>query len=167
MTSPYATTFYPPERGRRARLALGLPICLLAAGASLVPGWLLLAPHQVQVTIASGELDVIAGAPPFLSEQRVPLSDLVSVRQVQLRDGRRVAGTAMPGYCVGRFSYPDLGPVWQATACQSEGVLLEVRGRERPLLLAPEPRGPFILALSTSGRFTAEPVRPAPAPGVG
>jgi len=156
------TTILPPPHARRTRLLLGVPLVLFAAVATLTSGWLLFAPHQATVTVEAGELTVTAGAPPFTTVHRVALADLVSLRRVQPTGGRRTLGTSMPGYCVGRFTYPELGTVWQATSCEPEGLLLTVRTLDTPLLLAPEPQGVFVLVVNAGGRFAAEPIRPRP-----
>lgn len=156
------TTFLPAPRAHRARLLLGLPLCLLTGAAALVAGWTLFAPHRAQVSVEARVLTVTAGAAPFTTVRQVPVADLVSMRPVQAVGGRRAGGTALPGYCVGRFSYPELGEVWQATSCQPDALLLTFRSLERPLLVAPEPRGVFLLVVNVGGRFTAEPIRPLP-----
>jgi hypothetical protein len=160
MTRPL--TFYPPRRGRTARLLLGVPLCLLTLGVGVAASWLVLAPHAVQVTVREGWLEVASGTPPFRSRERFRLAELVERRPVRLSDGVRVRGTALPGYCVGRFRYPELGEVWQATDCSDEGLLLRFAGAPRPLLLAPQPRPLFLMALHSGVSFVGRPITPAP-----
>lgn len=156
------TTFLPASRARLGRLLLGLPLCLLTGLATLVPGWLLFAPHQAQVSVGAGVLTVTAGAAPFTTVRQLPVADLVTMRRVHAVGGRRAGGTALPGYCVGRFAYPELGEVWQATSCQQDALLLTFRTLDRPILLTPEPQGVFVLVVNAGGRFTANPIRPRP-----
>jgi hypothetical protein len=94
-------------------------------------------------TIANGTLIVRSGD-WFAGTRTVRLADVRDVRIVSLRGGRRMAGTAMPGYCTGRFSYPDLGSVWQVTRCEPSGVLVEATSEAHPVVIAPDNPSDFI-----------------------
>jgi hypothetical protein len=141
--------FRPPERRPRARLLLAVVLVAtalipLVTLVSLATGF-----DAVAITLRGGTLDVHTGA-PFTGDRSVRLADVRELRLVDLRGGRRVAGTALPGYCVGRFHYPDLGTVWQATECGGRAVLVRADGEELPLLLgAPDPEA--LLAQVRSG----------------
>jgi hypothetical protein len=103
-------------------------------------------------TIGDGALVVKSG--DFFSGSRsVALDDVTDARVVTLRGGRRKAGTSMPGFCVGRFTYPDLGAVWQVTDCGSRAVLVQARGEERPIVLSP-PDGEAFLEHLRAGSAT-------------
>ncbi len=69
--------------------------------------------------------------------RRIPLADIASVQDVELEGGRRTMGTALPGYCVGRFRYANVGAVWQATDCSRRALLLQARGQDLPVLVTP------------------------------
>lgn len=133
--------FRPPVRPSAFRVGLGLLlpiIVLLPMGALLA---LVLGMTEASYTIANGAL-VVRSGDLFAGERTVRLADMTEARVVLLHGGRRTAGTALPGFCAGRFSYPDLGAVWQVTDC-SRRVLL-VRGPEGtlPILITPpDPEG--------------------------
>ncbi|MGZ6095339.1 MAG: PH domain-containing protein, partial [Polyangiales bacterium] len=62
-------------------------------------------------------------------------------------------GTAMPGYCVGHFSYADLGAVWQATDCSGRALL--VRGKTpTPLVLTPPDPEAFAASIAAGTETT-------------
>ncbi len=72
---------------------------------------------------------------------------MAEARVVNLGSGRRVAGTALPGFCGGHFRYTDLGDVWQATTCSSRGVLVRAVGAELPIVVSPPNADVFLEAL--------------------
>jgi hypothetical protein len=94
-------------------------------------------------TISNGTLIVRSGD-WFAGTRMVRLADVTDVRIVSLHGGHRVAGTAMPGYCTGRFSYPDLGSVWQVTRCGPNGVLVEAASEPSPIVIAPDNPSDFV-----------------------
>lgn len=148
--------------GHRARLLVGLPLSLITIAVAVICPWLVLAPRSIDVAVAGGELRVTTGAAPLRSTRVVALEAIEEVRPVVLEGGRRVAGTALPGYCVGRFTYRSLGPVWQASDCSRRAVLVVVHDQERGLLLTPADRGAFLAAVETGRSYTAPALRPRP-----
>jgi PH (Pleckstrin Homology) domain-containing protein len=149
------------SRGARAALvALGvvtmLPVLLAT---SLV--WM---PTVLSYEIRDRTLVVHARAGILSHGRSLALDRVEEAREIRLHDGTRTAGTGMPGFCAGRFSYPELGAVWQATTCTSRVVLLRARGESRPLLLSPERPAEFIEALRAGapGVFGAPASGPAP-----
>jgi hypothetical protein len=103
-------------------------------------------------TIGDGAL-VVQSGDFFSGSRRVALGDVTDARVVTLHGGRRTAGTALPGFCAGRFTYPDLGAVWQVTNCGSRAVLVQARGEERPIVISPPDAEAFLDHLG-SGQAT-------------
>ncbi len=138
--------FRPPVRPSvlRTVLAVVLPLVVLFPMGGLV--LLATGATQARYTIADGALVVKSG--DWLAGQRsVLLADVTEARRVALHGARRTSGTALPGYCAGRFSYPDLGQVWQATDCSGRAVLVRARGAELPIVITPPDPDAFVEAL--------------------
>jgi len=117
---------------------------------------------QVSYAIKSGELIVETGD-VFVGRRRILLADVISSRAVELGGGTRRMGTALPGYCVGRFSYVGLGTVWQATDCSRRAVVLATRGGDAPIVLTPPDRTAFLAQLAQQQETTV--VLPPPSSG--
>jgi hypothetical protein len=103
-------------------------------------------------TIGDGAL-VVESGDFFSGRRRVSLDDVTDARLVTLHGGRRKAGTSLPGFCAGRFTYPDLGAVWQVTNCGARAVLVQARGEERPIVISPPDPEAFLDRLR-SGQAT-------------
>jgi hypothetical protein len=110
-------------------------------------------PTRVAYSIKSGQLEISTNLGLIPGSRRVPLDAIVEVRDVNLSGGTRQAGTTLPGFCQGRFIYPEIGPVWQATDCSRQALLLRVSGQERPILLTPPDRMAFQAALHQGSRM--------------
>lgn len=145
--------FRPPVRPSKLRFAIVVMIALFGVVPIGGVAALLGSTGAISYTIAGGELAVSSGG-GLSSGRRVRLSDITEARAQSLSKGRRTAGTAMPGYCVGRFSYPDLGGVWQATSCGGSVVVLVVKGEERPIVLSPPDREGFLRSLESGAETT-------------
>jgi hypothetical protein len=126
-----AMLFRPPRLKRSLQLAIGVPLTVLALAPSLLAVWLVWSPHVIELRIADGRIDIVTAPSFFGGRQSVDLDSITAVDRATLGTGRRIAGTALPGYCVGRFSYPEMGAVWQATDCSNDVVVLN-RAGERP-----------------------------------
>ncbi len=144
--------FRPPRLKRGLQLAVGVPLTVLALVPSLLAVWLVWSPHVIEIRVADGRLDVAAGPSIFGGRESIDLSSVTAVDRTSLGAGRRLAGTALPGYCVGRFSYPELGSVWQATDCSHDAVVLR-RAGDRPIVLTPTEPDRFLTALDTGGEY--------------
>jgi hypothetical protein len=125
-------------------LAVVLPLFVAVPMAGLLA--LASGMSQASYRIADGAL-VLQSGDLFSGTRSVQLRDVTDARVVGLHGGRRTAGTALPGFCAGRFKYPDLGPVWQVTNCGGRGVLVEVRGEERPIVISPPDPDAFLAHL--------------------
>lgn len=140
--------FAPPVRRRTVRAVVA--VVLLAVG--IVPfvflGVTLWRMSPTRYEVAHGLVTIHSGD-PLVGGKVVRLSDITDARMVPLTGGKRVAGTALPGLCAGRFSYADLGLVWQATACKGQGLVLRARTESLPIVLSPPDAGTFLRALKT------------------
>jgi hypothetical protein len=128
--------FRPPVRPSKVRAAIAviLPLVMMIPLGGLA--LMLLGMSAASYAIADGALTVHSG--DLLSGSRtIPLSDVTEVRAVPLVGGWRVAGTALPGYCAGRFHYSNLGTVWQVTTCSSAGLLIRSRSDTQPVVISP------------------------------
>jgi len=155
--------FRPPIRRSIARtvlmVALSLLIVLMGAVTVLVLGM-----SRPTYAISNGTLAVRSG--DLLSGARtIRLSDVTDTRVATLTGGRRTAGTAIPGLCAGRFSYPDLGAVWQATNCATTVLVVRARSEELPLLITPPDLAGFADAMraGTEMAITLPPPSSGPA----
>jgi hypothetical protein len=138
--------FLPPERRARTRLVLGSVLGVFVGCACVALSLLAYGPVRNRYTVEGGALRVETGLGVILKRE-VALSAITGARVVSLRGGSRTAGTALPGHCSGRFHYPELGPVWQATDCGPSGVLVESTSAEPRILLAPPDPQAFLAAL--------------------
>jgi len=127
----------PRPTPRRQRYALAAVVVLLTVPAAVFLGLIAWVPPHLEVRADRQGLRIVTGWSPLERRRTVPAAAVADLRKVEVHDGRRVVGTAMPGYCVGRFRYPRLGTVWQATDCTRHGVLVRVSGWNAPLLLTP------------------------------
>src|SRR6185437_6710312 len=128
--------FRPPVRPSvfRTVLAVVLPLVVLVPMGGLL--FFALGITQASYKIADGSLMVKSG--DWLAGRRyVLLADVTEAAPVALRGGRRTAGTALPGYCTGRFSYAEVGAVWQVTDCSRRTVLVRARGQDLPIVVTP------------------------------
>jgi len=145
--------FRPTVNPSRWRLILSGFLAALILGLALAGAAVLLLPRHLEYRVSEGELDVTSGLSLHPTHRRWPLAAVREVRPVELRGGRRLVGTALPGYCVGRFRYPATGAVWQATDCRGRGLLLRIDGEPRPVLLTPPDPGAFRRAVSDGGPY--------------
>lgn len=129
----------PPVRPSALRLVLAivLPLIVLVPMGALLA--LALGMTEASYTIAGGAL-VVRSGDLFVGQRTIRLADVTETRVVVLHGGRRTAGTALPGFCAGRFSYPDLGAVWQVTDCKGRALLVRGAG-DTILITPPDPQG--------------------------
>jgi len=135
--------FSPPVRPSKLRvvLAVALPLLVLIPIGGLLA--ILLGQSPATYTIADGALTVRTGD-FFTGTRTVRLAEVSDARVAPLSGGRRVAGTALPGFCGGRFRYPDLGTVWQATTCSRVGVVIRTTSGDVPVVISPPDPEVFI-----------------------
>jgi hypothetical protein len=157
--------FRPAAARSTGRTVLGVVLLVLLVAAGVLVAALAWLPREIRYEVTADALVVRLRAGVWRVGRTVPLASITGVRALELGRGRRVVGTSMPGYCVGRFSYPDLGAVWQATSCGRSVVRIEAAGEPLPILVAPADRGAFLTALSarTPGSFVPAPFAPWPA----
>ena len=138
--------FSPPElrRGFRVGFAVvmvlvtAIPFALMVLGAT--------GTMHVRYAIDDTALHVETGS--FLDGRRdVPLDAIRDASVVVLRGGRRTRGTGFPGYCTGRFSYAEIGSVWQATDCSARAVLIRASGEALPIVTTPPDPDAFVADL--------------------
>jgi len=155
MESP--STFAPAPvsfRSRWLRIGLGVALCIPL----LIVSSLLWLPTVLSYEIVSDRLAIYARAGLISHSRTVFLATIDEARPVRLAAGGiRVAGTGMPGFCAGRFHYPQLGSVWQATSCVADVVMLRVRGEDRLFLVSPAERFAFMDALRSRTPSTFPP----------
>jgi len=138
-----------PGLATRWRMVLAAVLGLVILVPLTFLGALVLSLSPTSYSISSGALTIRAGD-LFAGAHTVRLADLTEVRPVMLSGGRRVAGTVLPGHCTGRFSYSEIGPVWQATDCSARAVLVRANGEARPIVLTP-PNPELFIGMLRSG----------------
>ena len=153
-TTDQAFTFRPPQRRKWLRLALGFFLSLLALGGATVGLALMWLPHSLSYEVKGSSLVVETGFTIRPNRREVSPKEIESATAVQLKPGRRVGGTGMPGYCTGHFKFPDLGSVRLASDCGPHAVVLHIRGWDRPWVLSPKDREAFLAALSGEGLYS-------------
>jgi hypothetical protein len=150
-------TFRPVAARGVARVVTGAVMLVFVAAAGVAVPSLVWLPRAIRYEVSADALRVRLRAGWWRTGREVPLAAITAARPIELGPGGRTAGTAMPGYCVGRFSYGGLGAVWQATSCGRAAVLIEAAGEERPIVLSPADRDAFLAALSSRRAATFAP----------
>lgn len=131
----------------RWRLPLGVLLVVLCLVPAVFGVVLALSRPVLSYRVEGGVLHLVGGESLLASRKSIPLGSIERTEEVVLGRGRRVAGTALPGLCAGRFRYDGLGDVWQATDCRREVLLLRVAGEARPVLVSPPDREGFLAVL--------------------
>jgi hypothetical protein len=138
--------FRPPVRPSlfRTLFGVGMGILMLALAGVMVA--LAGGSHRISYVVSGGTLTVDSGS--WLDGVRtVPLTLIHEHSVVSLRGGTRTRGTAMAGYCTGRWTYPIMGTVWQATGCTSKGVVLVTADGDLPVVVSPPDAQAFLAAI--------------------
>lgn len=157
--------FRPPVRPSWVRTALAVVLGLVLVSAAVPVGLVAVESPHATYAMAGGTLVVDSGT--WLDGRRaIARANVREARAVTLQGGRRTMGTAMPGYCAGRFSYPEIGAVWQATDCSRDAVLLTTSDGDRPVVVTPPDREAFLRALDAGTDFRVE-LPPPAASGLG
>ncbi len=138
--------FPPAQRPSTFRTVFAVVVGVSLLGLVVVMFLLTSGSHRITYTIADGTLTVDSGS-RFDGERVVPLGLVHDRRMVTLRGARRTGGTAVPGYCTGRWSYDEIGAVWQATNCTGRGVLVTASDGDRPVLVTPPDPQAFMQAV--------------------
>jgi hypothetical protein len=157
--------FRPAAERRTARLVVGaVMLAVVTVAGAIVPAivWL---PRAIRYEVSPASLTVMLRAGWWRVGNEVPRASITAVRPVELGRGRRTMGSAIPGYCVGAFTFDDLGPVWLATSCGRSAVLVEAAGRTRPTVIAPAHRDAFLAALEAGDTATFAPPPGTPMAG--
>jgi hypothetical protein len=140
--------FRPVRRLRTLQFAIGIPLSALVILPTLLAVWVVWAPHTIELRIEDEVLQITTAPAPLRRVRNIDLESIISVEETHLGKGRRTAGTALPGYCVGNYRYPELGNVWLATDCSRDVLVLRVAD-DKPVLLTPPDRSVFLDALET------------------
>jgi len=151
--------FRPPRLRRGLQLAVGLPLSAVVLLPTLFAVWLVWTPHVVELEIDDGRLHINTAPAPVSRHRIVDLTNVVSVEERHLGRGRRIAGTGLPGYCVGIFSYDETGRVWQATDCTHDVLVLRL-DEGNPIVLTPQDRERFRAALDAGAGYRESQPRP-------
>jgi len=155
MTEGSARVFSPVQVTGPARrwffvllAVLGLPLLWLLVT--------LLQRPEITYRIQEGTLTISSSLGSSQLEKTIRLARVSEVRPEWLRVGSHRAATEKPGYCVGFFSYPTLGEVWQITDCSDSAVLIVAGGETSPVVVTPADRDAFLKALGagTPATFT-------------
>lgn len=146
--------FRPPQDSRTSRILLGTLLSLLAVGGALFGAGAILLPRCLSYEIRNQQLLVTSGLKIRPSQRIIPLERITEARPIRLERGKRKAGTSLPGYCAGRFSFPELGSVDLASDCGRDAVVLQTGTSGRPLVLTPKNRAAFLEAISGRGIYS-------------
>lgn len=140
-----------------AAVAGGLVLVL-----ALIPAVLLLTPRSLSYRLDAETLQAEARMGPFNLGRTVNRSRVEAASVIQVRGASRQSGTAISGFCHGRWHLDDVGVVWMATSCTAEAVLVEIEGEDHPWVLSPVDPEAFLAALpSDQGTFEVMPSSPA------
>jgi hypothetical protein len=160
-----AREFRPAAAPRTARLVLGAVMLALVTALGVVVPAIVWLPRAIRYEVSPGALTVMLRAGWWRLGREVPRAAITAVRPVELGRGRRRVGSAIPGYCVGAFTFDDLGPVWLATSCGRRAVLVEAAGQARPTVISPADRDAFLAALVEGREATFSPPPGTPMAG--
>jgi hypothetical protein len=155
--------FRPPIHPSKLRPIFVALVAVFAIVPTSILGVLAFSVSAITYTIADGELRIRSGG-PFTGSRSVELSDIEEIAPRHVFPGRRVAGTGLPGYCVGKFRYSEFGDVWQATDCGRSVVVLKVRGERWPIVVSPPDQDAFLRQLHEREPGTV--TLPSPAKGM-
>jgi hypothetical protein len=141
---------------------LGTVLTLLALPAALIGASLLWLPHSITYLTGPEDVTVTLDRGVWKTERVFPRERIATAQEVTLPAGSRRAGTSLPGYCAGRFYYPGVGSVWQATNCSRRAVLVVLSRPDEKVVLTPADARGFLAALEGGERmaFRPEEVRP-------
>lgn len=145
----HSTVWIAPTRVKKTTIRwLLVGFMVLAAGGSVFVASLVLLPPAARFTLTPDRLAVHTKEGFWQSTKSFPLHGLVESKLVRVSRGTRLAGTTLPGFCRGWFSYPEVGKVWQMTDCGQEVVFLAFAPGER-VLLAPQDPQSFLAVLAS------------------
>ncbi len=140
------TEFRPPLRSALARRILAALLLTLVVIPMLGLVYFLSGHLEITYQISDGRLKIESG--DRMSGSRVTdLDRITEARRVSLQGGRRTMGTALGGYCAGNFAYDNLGPVWQATDCGRDAVVLRAAAFDKPVVITPPDPAAFLQRL--------------------
>lgn len=152
---------FPAPRTRAPLVAAGL--CVAACLAVLAVCSLFVVPPRLAYRLDADAL-VVDARLGWLDQGRVIARATVQdPRPVRLERSQRLVGTAVRGYCQGRFRVAELGTVWLATSCGAEGVALDTPNGV--VVVSPADRDGFLGALAR-GESGAFPPAPPPSGGI-
>lgn len=163
MGSPRAASgareFRPTAAPRTARRAVGAAMLALVTVLGVVVPAIVWLPRAIRYEISADALAVRLRAGWWRTGREVPRAAITAARPVELGRSRRTIGSAIPGYCVGAFTFDDLGAVWLATSCGRSAVVVEAAGQTRPTVISPADRDGFLAALAEgrAATFAAPP----------
>lgn len=134
--------------------AVGLAVAFGATSLAVAPASLSyeVTPERVVVEARAGWLDL---------GREIPRDAILDAAAARLPGGKRHWGSNRPGFCVGAYTYPELGRVWQATACKAAAVRLATK--DGAVIVGPRDREGFLATLAErrTGRFEAAAVERA------
>jgi hypothetical protein len=129
--------FRPPARKRGARLGLTVALTLLLLLTPLIfVAPMSFATLRIVYTVGPEVLRIETGV-PVDGAKSVPIASIRERRVVALHGARRTAGTALGGFCAGRFWFQEIGDAWIATDCGGRGVLLRSDAMDRAIVVSP------------------------------
>ncbi len=149
--------FHPAPRPATTRVVLGTAltvVVLVAVLLGVLPLWL---PTDISYRTAPEGVTVTVDRGLWRRERVLPRERMAAVSAVTLPHGQREVGTRLPGTCVGRFSYPGIGRVWQATNCSRDAVLLVLANPPAKVVVTPAERQAFLAAVEARATATFEP----------
>ncbi len=123
-------------------------------------------PRTITYRIAGGTLTVQARYSVITEQRQVALAEVSNVEEVRLRGGRRTHATALPGFCVGSFTYDGIGAVWQATNCSTVALVVRAPKLNRPLVITPPDRKAFRQAMADGNELVVAPTAVAAGDGL-
>jgi hypothetical protein len=156
MTDKPDNVFLPVEVKGPARLWF----CILLAVLGLPLLWLmhtLLRAPVIEYRITGSQLTISSSLGSSKVGKTLVLARISQVHPEWLRYGSLRFGTEKPGYCVGFFSYPTLGEVWQVTDCSENAVVIVTSEETQPVVVTPSDRDGFRKALEKGTPSTFKP----------
>lgn len=149
-----AREFAPVRQPATARIVLGTVLTALALAGAVVPLVAVGLPRAISYRTSADAVMVTLDRTLWTTEKVFFRDRIATAEAVELPRGRRTVGTSLPGYCVGTFTYPGIGAVWQATDCSRAAVLLTLEVPPHKVVLSPADREGFLAALKAGAAET-------------
>ncbi len=150
-TEPF--TFRPPKHRKGLRLVLGVIFSALGIGGAAFGAAVVWMPRSLIYEVTADQVVITSGLKIHPTRRDIPLASITSATAIQLKKGKRINGTSLPGFCAGHYRFPDLGDCTLVSTCARDAVILRTGDGERPVVITPGQREAFLRSLTGNGMY--------------